>query len=139
VTTTVVAFFVKLRFQNAVPQQSHLLLLRCREKKAMAIAVAFFVELRCSVAPHHAEEGAVTFFVELCCSAAPQQEEEEEGDISVATVAFFFFLFSCNTKKKKKVTAAQRCLLRYAVLQRCVSCATQLHKQTNKINERRKK
>jgi hypothetical protein len=83
-----------------------------QKKKVTAVAVTFFVELRCNAAPHQAEE----------------------GDGSNATVAFFFFFFSYNTKKKKKVTTTllpSPSFLRYSTtkqaLQRSIAFFAMLH------------
>jgi len=77
------------------------------------MTVAFFVELHYSCTPGRRRWRQLPLPSSWSCVVAPPQEEE--GDGNVAAVAIFL---SIVLQCRKTSATAQRCVLRYATLQR---------------------
>jgi hypothetical protein len=94
---------------------------------------------------------AVAFFRELRCNAAPQLEEEGDSNCRRLLHGAALQRSSTTRRRRRQQQHCHRLLLLFfsqhkvqtllcgATLQRNKSCATQLHKQTNKLTKECKK
>jgi len=96
-------------------------------KRGAALQQLRSIERRCStrVAPQHEEEGDA-FFATPCVAQKRRRRRRQ----------CHHFLVLLFLQRKEEEEANVVC---GATLQRCVSCAAQLHKQTNKQNKHKKK
>jgi hypothetical protein len=95
----------------------------------MATLLPSFDSLRCATVQLH---NKITFF---CCAIAQLHNRKKKA---TAAAVVFFFVTSCATQKNNKRRRQRYCrrLLSLCCLWSCT--AKQLHKQTNKINEKKK-